>query len=213
MPILSPTPGYGGTSGFQVGKAPQVFISVAQIFGMGAIGGIGAKLLSKMGWTEGTGLGRKRDGIQDALVQRKRRNKLGVGAENRPFEDAWWEKMMESSYGAAEKIVDDKYLFEACEGRRCRPHGTAKLARLDAHEKKSATTCDDLKNGKAVEKSQESKVGGRIIAGRIQKARKAKKPGKRSKGHAEGISKKGKRRRQASSKESKSNENVTSAKQ
>lgn len=170
---------------------------------MGAIGGIGAKLLSKMGWTEGTGLGRKRNGIVDALVHKKRFDNLGVGAQRRPFEDAWWEKMMESAYGAAKTVVDDKALFEACEGRRCRPHGTAKLARLDAHDKKTMQTYDETKIAETVGSAQDSKTEDNIIAARIQKARKTKKLGKGKKVLDKEISKKRKKRRKESSKRNK----------
>ncbi|KAI0559141.1 G-patch domain containing protein [Gracilaria domingensis] len=105
---------------------------------MGRIGGIGAKMLSKMGWTEGTGLGRNRDGVVDALVHKRRPQALGIGAEKQPFQDAWWEKMLESAYGTSAKQVNDEALFQASEGRRCRPHGTAKLARLEAHDKSNS---------------------------------------------------------------------------
>ena len=43
--------------------------------------GIGGKLLAKMGWTEGQGLGRARDGIAEPLQVKVRAKKLGLGAE------------------------------------------------------------------------------------------------------------------------------------
>lgn len=101
---------------------------------MGAMGGIGAKLLSKMGWTEGTGLGARRDGRIEPLTVRKRAEKLGVGAERRPFQDAWWERTLEEAFGKPASVKGDEDLLQACEGRRCRPHGSAKLARLDRHD-------------------------------------------------------------------------------
>lgn len=107
----------------------------ASILTMGAVGGIGAKLLSKMGWTEGTGLGARRDGRVEPLTARRRVEKLGVGAERRPFQDAWWERTLEEAFGKPASVkADGDDLLQACEGRRCRPHGSAKLARLDRHD-------------------------------------------------------------------------------
>lgn len=99
-------------------------------------------MLTKMGWSEGTGLGAKRDGTVAPITVKKRPDSLGIGANRRQIEDPWWEKMMEDAYGKPETAPNPDDLLEACEGRRCRPHGTAKLARLEAHEKSNA---DDQK--------------------------------------------------------------------
>ncbi len=94
----------------------------------------GARILEGMGWKEGTGLGAKRDGIIEPLTVSRRKENLGVGAERRPFKDAWWEKMMEDVYGKPKDVENDaekeENLLNACEGRRCRPHGKSKLERL-----------------------------------------------------------------------------------
>jgi hypothetical protein len=90
----------------------------------------GRALLEKMGWKAGTGLGAKRDGCIEPLAVKSRPEKLGVGAERRDFRDAWWEKAFEDAYGKGTDRAGDENLLRACEGRRCRPHGAAKLARL-----------------------------------------------------------------------------------
>jgi hypothetical protein len=91
----------------------------------------GRALLEKMGWTAGTGLGAKRDGCIEPLAVKSRPEKLGVGAERRrDFRDAWWEKAFEDAYGKAADHAGEDKLLRACEGRRCRPHGAAKLARI-----------------------------------------------------------------------------------
>lgn len=117
------------------------------------MGGIGAKMLAKMGWSEGTGLGAKRDGMVVPLQVSKRPEKLGIGAERRPFRNAWWETAMEDAYGkprgGAPAGAAGDALFEACEGRRCRPHGSAKLARIDAHDK-AANAADTGEKGDTV---------------------------------------------------------------
>jgi hypothetical protein len=95
----------------------------------------GRALLERMGWTAGTGLGAKGDGMVNPLRAKSRVEKLGVGAERaRPFADAWWDKMMDDVYGrGAVSGADD--LLEACEGRRCLPHGSAKLRRVAAADR------------------------------------------------------------------------------
>lgn len=127
---------------------------------MGAVGGIGEKLLSKMGWEEGTGLGARRDGRVEPLGAGKRAEKLGIGAERRPFLDAWWERTLEDAYGkpATDKEVD---LLDACEGRRCRPHGSAKLARLERHDKQSGAD-EGLEGGAKEEKVRKKKEKRRL---------------------------------------------------
>lgn len=87
-----------------------------------------------MGWREGTGLGVKNDGRTEP-VQPSRRSKQseGIGLKNKPADDQWWKKLMVDAYGPPTQ-PDSVDLLAACEGRRCRPHGKAKLARLDAHD-------------------------------------------------------------------------------
>lgn len=96
---------------------------------------MGAKLLSKMGWEEGKGLGVKSDGRTEP-IQRSRRfsSEEGVGSKRKPIDDQWWEQLMADAYGSP-KDTQSADLFTACEGRRCRPHGTAKLARIDAQDR------------------------------------------------------------------------------
>lgn len=102
----------------------------------------GARILQGMGWKEGTGLGAKRDGIVKPITAGKRRENLGIGAERRPFKDSWWAQMMEDAYGKPKAASNDEEkaedIFDACEGRRCRPHGKSKLERLAKHDQTAA---------------------------------------------------------------------------
>lgn len=96
----------------------------------------GRALLERMGWTAGTGLGARRNGMVDPLTVKSRVEKLGVGAQrDRPFANAWWDTMLADAYGAAAAPAGDAALLAACEGRRCRPHGTAKLDRVAAADR------------------------------------------------------------------------------
>lgn len=112
---------------------------------MAELEGVGAKLLAKMGWKKGTGLGKKRDGPLHTLVARKRRHNLGIGAGKHTTADAWWDTMLRDAYGSNDNTSDPNSLFDACERRRCRPHGTAKLARLDAQDKQTKEKRDKQK--------------------------------------------------------------------
>lgn len=96
----------------------------------------GRSMLEKMGWSEGTGLGAKRNGIVEPISVKSRPEKVGVGATRPQNEDPWWEKILVEAYGKGIKDVGDRKLLDACEGRRCRPHGTAKLARIARQDAK-----------------------------------------------------------------------------
>lgn len=128
------------------------------------VGGVGAQLLAKMGWKEGTGLGARKDGLKEPVRHRRRQAKEeGLGRKNSAMDDNWWMKLMENAYGSPKdgQAVD---LFEACEGRRCRPHGTAKLARIEAHDRAAQRVgiCSDIKTAAAsalVQETPESLTG------------------------------------------------------
>ena len=54
-----------------------------------------AKQMAKMGWEEGTGLGKKRDGIVSHIKVKKREDKIGIGVEKERtrkmgVEGMWW---------------------------------------------------------------------------------------------------------------------------
>lgn len=102
---------------------------------MAPMGGLGAKLLTKMGWKEGMGLGANANGITEPIAVKTRKDNRGVGAQKPPSQDPWWEKMMEDAYGKPKDSTTNNDLLAACEGRRCRPHGSGKLARLEAQDK------------------------------------------------------------------------------
>lgn len=136
---------------------------------MGRVGGLGAKLLVKMGWKEGTCLGVNGDGLTEPIRTSRRLikpkndrvEKKTEGLGRKKANDQWWEQLMVEAYGAPNNgnsvngnSVD---LFSACEGRRCRPHGTAKLARLDEQENSANPKngeLDEKLNLGAVEKSR-----------------------------------------------------------
>jgi len=61
---------------------------------------IGMKLLKKMGWTEGEGLGKNADGIKDCIQMKRRDENLGLGSTSGndfKWNDSWWENTFTSA--------------------------------------------------------------------------------------------------------------------
>jgi hypothetical protein len=95
------------------------------------------KQLEKMGWEDGTGLGKKRDGIKTHIKVKKRKDQEGIGADKAAAEKAtsteqWWKDSLGdtlarlSSKGGKKsdkkkkkrKDYTDEELFEATGGSR-----------------------------------------------------------------------------------------------
>lgn len=88
------------------------------------------KQLEKMGWTEGTGLGKKRDGITSHIRVKKRQELSGLGSEKGQTEihaDTWWKDSVGDTLAKLgsknkkrkrKKEFTDEELFEATGGAR-----------------------------------------------------------------------------------------------
>jgi Pin2-interacting protein X1 len=95
------------------------------------------KQLEKMGWSDGTGLGKKRDGIKTHIKVKKRKDQEGIGADKAAAEkqtssEQWWKDSLGdtlarlSSKGGKKsdkknrkrKDYTDEELFEATGGSR-----------------------------------------------------------------------------------------------
>lgn len=110
------------------------------------------KQLEKMGWTEGTGLGKKRDGITTHVKVKKREEKAGLGiekvaSEKRAAGEQWWKDSLGATLaklGSKQKKKSskrkreytDEELFEATGGARfgMRAAPTQKLAKWSRSE-------------------------------------------------------------------------------
>ena len=59
----------------------------------------GEKIMKKMGWTEGEGLGKTSKGQTEPIQVRKRKENLGLGAEvtRSKWSDNWWEDLFNST--------------------------------------------------------------------------------------------------------------------
>lgn len=162
--------------------------------------GLGARLLTQLGWTPGTGLGTHRDGIAEPLAVATRTEGTGLGKapphrERLYAGTEWWaegfanalQRTAGGAGGGAAASSDDSDdsdgevggggggrggglglgaaavprgapqaaapapapgtagIFAACEGRRCRPAGAAKLARLAAQDARGSLVSYDGK--------------------------------------------------------------------
>ena len=68
--------------------------------------GFGKAMMSKMGWSEGEGLGKNKHGITEAIKVKKRLEQEGLGAEVARKYD-WTNKWWEGSYdSAADKFAE-----------------------------------------------------------------------------------------------------------
>ena len=90
------------------------------------------KQLEKMGWTAGTGLGKKRDGIVSHIKVQKREENAGLGterhaAEARSTAESWWKDSLGDTLARLaskngkkkrKKEYTDEELFEATGGAR-----------------------------------------------------------------------------------------------
>lgn len=86
--------------------------------------------LEKMGWTEGTGLGKRRDGIKTHLSVKRRAEQAGLGTEDlekaRHIEQnhEWWKDSLSDVYAKLSskkkkrKTFTDEELFQATGGAR-----------------------------------------------------------------------------------------------
>ena len=63
----------------------------------------GEKMLKKMGWTDGEGLGKEMQGDVEPLQVRKRKENLGLGADpkKQKWNHNWWEELFNDT---AQKI-------------------------------------------------------------------------------------------------------------
>lgn len=75
------------------------------------------KQLEKMGWSEGTGLGKKRDGMKTHIRVKKRKDNVGIGGSDKPEIEAvlgdseWWKDSLGSTLarlGSKKKKKKDK---------------------------------------------------------------------------------------------------------
>lgn len=62
------------------------------------------KQMEMMGWKEGEGLGKNKQGIKKALQPRKKLCRKGLGKKTNDYKDLWWEKLYEQTLNKVPKI-------------------------------------------------------------------------------------------------------------
>ncbi|EFJ50365.1 hypothetical protein VOLCADRAFT_120649 [Volvox carteri f. nagariensis] len=79
-------------------KLPPGYVAGLGVHKATAYGGLGQRLMERMGWSKGQGLGKEKHGMKDAIEVKKKEDTLGVGANG-----AWnWEqKYWEDAYNSA----------------------------------------------------------------------------------------------------------------
>jgi Pin2-interacting protein X1 len=137
------------------------------------------KQLQKMGWTEGTGLGKKRDGIKTHIRAIKRAEQAGIGtekaaAEQRAAGESWWKDSLSDTLAKIgkkkkgskkrKKEFTDEELFEATGGARfgMRAAPTKNLAKWrraesDISETVTRKTASTVESGDGVVDQTEKK--------------------------------------------------------
>ena len=67
--------------------------------------------LEKMGWTEGTGLGKRRDGMKEHVKIKQREDEMGLGREKMKAQevaDVWWKDNLGDTLARLQKKKSDK---------------------------------------------------------------------------------------------------------
>ncbi|KAG2496546.1 hypothetical protein HYH03_005369 [Edaphochlamys debaryana] len=80
-------------------KLPAGYVAGVGVHKATAYGGLGQKLLEKMGWSKGQGLGKEKAGIKAAIEVKKKDDSIGVGAKAAAWE--WDKKYWEEAYNSA----------------------------------------------------------------------------------------------------------------
>eukprot|EP00978_Attheya_sp_CCMP212_P019161 scaffold53366_cov41-Attheya_sp.AAC.2 len=121
----------------------------------------GAKLMQKMGWTEGNGLGRKQQGMSTHLRAVRRSDEtLGIGASTDTYGEAGWK--------------DSSHNFGSV------------LASLKEHH--SSSSSSSLKEGSKKKKSKKSSKGGLTLATNKKARKRARKEKRRREEEAPVVS-------------------------
>mmetsp|Transcript_20116 Transcript_20116/g.30252 ORF Transcript_20116/g.30252 Transcript_20116/m.30252 type:complete len:227 (-) Transcript_20116:219-899(-) len=97
--------------------------------------------LEKMGWSEGQGLGKRRQGMSSHIQVKKREDEIGLGHVEPALQQQhqWWNDGMSSVLarlsGGNQKVVTDEDLYKATDGKRfgmrARRNQTGKLSRTE----------------------------------------------------------------------------------
>ncbi|GIL91495.1 hypothetical protein Vretimale_18783 [Volvox reticuliferus] len=85
-------------------KLPPGYVAGVGVQKATAYGGLGQKLMERMGWSKGQGLGKEKHGMKEAIEVKKKEDTLGVGANATSWN--WENKYWEDAYNSAIKSIN-----------------------------------------------------------------------------------------------------------
>ena len=150
----------------------------------------GRKMLSKMGWKEGSGLGKNQQGSSTHLRAVKRSESLGIGAESDAFGDKGWQDTNAGFHGvlanlkreySSSGIQDDEDVDEATKKKRRKEEKKRKKKiekRRAKQQLKNSESCNSSSSGSGSDTNTNKKgirlPQNKVQAGHARKMREAK---------------------------------------
>lgn len=157
------------------------------------VSGFAVAQLEKMGWSEGTGLGKKRNGVTTHIKVTKRQDSAGLGIEKESViqmqqqQDEWWKdslgdtlaKLGGGKVNKKRKHYTDEELFQATGGARfgMRAGKTRNLAKWRRTESEVSTALMSESSSSSMnnETSKSVKVDDPVVAEKPKKSKKKEK--------------------------------------
>lgn len=125
-------------------KLPAGYVPGVGVLTNSALGGFGQKMLEKMGWKKGEGLGRDKDGVTEALEVKNKQDTAGLGVKKG---QDWATKSWEVAYSEALAAVPQGSMSGRLEDSDSDGEGSFQTARgeLNTDGTRTTATTEELK--------------------------------------------------------------------